>query len=195
MAEAAASTRRLGEDPRRGGRIREARLLRGKVRLSVLLWGAAAVAALLLQLLLGEREGPAETLGWALVALCASLAVVRLRRLTLLPEGTPDVVLEPDGLRDAQSGAGLIPWREIETVMLDRRRSRGALNALILLRLRDPERYGDRLLLGRRLAALALWPRVGRHHYLDASELDCRPEALADSIAEAAGLGEAQRRR
>lgn len=169
--------------------------MRDKVRLSVMLWTGAGVLALALQLLLGEEDGPTATLGWALVALCISIAVVRLRRLTLVPEGMPDITLLPEGLRDAQSGAGLIPWGEIEAVILDRRRNRGALSALVLLRLRDPERHVGNLLLGRRLASLALWPRIGRHHYIDASELDCRPEALADSIAEAAGLTTAQRQR
>jgi len=199
MAEPPTATggnlRRLVEDPRPGGPIQEARLLRGKVRLSVLLWGGAGLAALLAQLLFGAPDGPTATLGWALVALCASVAVVRLRRLTLVPAQVPDVALETGGLRDIQSGAGLIPWAEIEGVMLDKRRNRGALSALVLLRLRDPDRFAGELLLGRRLASLALWPRIGRHHYVDASELDCRPEALADSIAAAAGLGAAERRR
>lgn len=170
------------EDPRRGGDITRAYLLTLKVRMSVLLWLAGVIAVLASGFLFGPLEGPAATMTYGVAALCLSMAIVRYRRAGLLDDGVPDIELTEAGLIDNQSGAGLIPWDDIQSVTLDKRRTRGAANALILLRLGHPDRYSDRLRLGRRIANIGMWPRVGNHHFIDASELDCQPEALTESI-------------
>ena len=170
------------EDPRRGGEITAAHLLRQKVRLSSLLWAGFAAVVMLAGFALGPTEGVGRTFSFMLIALGLSMALVRHRRATLLPEGEPDLSIESRGLVDNQSGHGLIPWDVITEVRLDQRRNRGAGNALLLLRLADPDAATEKLRLGYRIASIGMWPRTGTYHWVDLSDLDCRPGALVASI-------------
>jgi hypothetical protein len=73
-------------------------------------------------------------------------------------EVVPDLEIQDAGLVDNQTGAGLIPWPAITEIRLDQRRNRGAGNALLLLRLAEPDRITDRLRLGYRIASIGMWP-------------------------------------
>jgi hypothetical protein len=170
------------EDPRRGGEITAAHLLRRKVQLTSLLWAGFAAVVMLVGFALGPTEGVGRTFTFMLIALGLSMALVRHRRANLLAEGEPDLSIEERGLVDNQSGFGLIPWAAITEVRLDQRRNRGAGNALLLLRLADPDASSEKLRLGYRIASIGMWPRTGNYHWVDLSDLDCRPAALVDSI-------------
>ena len=170
------------EDPRRGGEISAAHLLRRKVRLSSILWASFAAVVMLVGFGLGPTEGVGRTFTFMLIALGLSMALVRHRRANLLAEGLPDLAIEGRGLVDNQSGIGLIPWAAITEVRLDQRRNRGAGNALLLLRLADPDASSEKLRLGYRIASIGMWPRTGNYHWVDLSDLDCRPSDLVDSI-------------
>ena len=170
------------EDPRRSGAITEAYLLRRKVQLSALLWAGFAAVAMLVGFAIAPVEGLGRTFTWMLLALGLSMALVRHRRANLLAEGEPDLVIEAGGLVDNQTGAGLIPWRQITEVRLDQRRNRGAGNALLLLRLGDPERLTENLRLGYRVASIGMWPRTGNYHWIDLTDLDCQPAALVAAL-------------
>ena len=172
------------EDPRRSGEIEAAFLLRRKVQLSSLLWAGFAAVVMLVGFGIGPIEGAGRTFTWMLIALGLSMALVRHRRANLLAEGEPDLVIEDHGLVDKQTGAGLIPWAAITEVRLDQRRNRGAGNALLLLRLSDPERFTEKLRLGYRVASIGMWPRTGNYHWIDLSDLDCQPAALVTAIEE-----------
>lgn len=172
------------EDPRRAGPIEAAFLLRRKVQLSSLLWAGFAALVMAVGFGLGPVEGTGRTFTWMLMALGLSMALIRHRRANLLAEGEPDLVIEERGLVDNQTGAGRIPWAEITEVRLDQRRNRGAGNALLLLRLRDPDRLTAQLRLGYRVASIGMWPRTGNHHWIDLSDLDCQPAALVAAVEE-----------
>ena len=101
------------EDPRRGGAIDRAFLLHRKVRLSSLLWAGFAAVVMAVGFGLGPTDGAGRTFTVMLLALGISMALVRNRRATLLPEGEPDVQVRDVGLVDNQTGAGLIPWPAI----------------------------------------------------------------------------------
>jgi hypothetical protein len=170
------------EDPRRGGAIDRAFLLHRKVRLSSLLWAGFAAVVMLVGFGLGPADGAGRTFTWMLVALGLSMALVRHRRANLLPDGEPDLALTPQGLVDNQTGAGLIAWPAITEIRLNQRRNRGAGNALLLLRLAEPDRVTDRLRLGYRIASIGMWPRTGNYHWIDLTDLDCQPAALVAAI-------------
>jgi hypothetical protein len=174
-------------DPRRDGKIERAYLLRRKIRLSSLLWAAFAAVVMLVGFVLGPADGAGRTFTYMLLALGLSMALVRHRRANLLAEDEPDLEIQPLGLVDNQTGAGLIPWPVITEIRLDQRRNRGAGNALLLLRLADPDRLTDRLRLGYRIASIGMWPRTGNYHWIDLSDLDCQPAALVASIEAAHG--------
>ena len=169
-------------DPRRDGAITSAFLLRRKIRLSSLLWIAFAAAVMLVGFGLGPADGTGRTFTYMLLALGLSMALVRHRRANLLADDEPDLEIRPLGLVDNQSGAGLIPWSAITEIRIDQRRNRGAGNALLLLRLADPDRITARLRLGYRIASIGMWPRTGTYHWIDLSDLDCQPAALVASI-------------
>ncbi len=172
-------------DPRRGGAIDRAFLLHRKVRLSSLLWAGFAALVTAVGFGLGPIDGVGRTFTLMLLALGLSMALVRHRRATLLPEDEPDLEIRAAGLVDSQSGAGLIPWPTITEIRLDQRRNRGAGNALLLLRLADPDRVTGRLRLGYRIASIGMWPRTGNYHWIDFTDLDCQPAALVAAIEEA----------
>jgi hypothetical protein len=169
-------------DPRRDGVITSAFLLRRKVWLSSLLWSGFAAVAMAVGLVMGPEDGAGRTFTWMLVALGLAMAMVRHRRATLLAEVVPDLEIQDAGLVDNQTGAGLIPWPVITEIRLDQRRNRGAGNALLLLRLAEPDRITDRLRLGYRIASIGMWPRTGNHHWIDLTDLDCQPAALVAAI-------------